>query len=207
MADELELEVKPVAPVPAVEEDEIQPAPEGDERAVEEETEGAAQDDEEQDTAAARRAAIFDEDDEEDHDALPTFRRRTNADEDDADAAVLRRKKKKRYHSPSADAAAQAALADEQPAFEELHSNLTEAELRKLRTDKIIEDALRGGKKKGPRKKAGEDDLDIFADEEVAQLRTEMVTAADEDEDANRLKKPATHKLRLLPKVVATLQK
>lgn len=79
--------------------------------------------------------------------------------------------------------------------------------VRKLRTDKIIEDALRGGKKKAPRKRAGEDDLDVLADEEVAQLRTQMVNAADEDEDANRLKKPATNKLRLLPKVVATLQK
>lgn len=76
-----------------------------------------------------------------------------------------------------------------------------------MRTDKIIEDALRGGKKKAPRKRAGEDDLDVLADEEVAQLRTQMVNAADEDEDANRLKKPATNKLRLLPKVVATLQK
>ncbi len=53
----------------------------------------------------------------------------------------------------------------------------------------------------------GEDDLDLLADEEVAQLRREMVNAADDDEEANRLKKPATNKLKLLPKVVATLQK
>lgn len=71
----------------------------------------------------------------------------------------------------------------------------------------MIEEALRAGKKKAPRKRAGEDDLDLLADEEVAALRREMVTAADDDEEANRLKKPATNKLKLLPKVVATLQK
>lgn len=71
----------------------------------------------------------------------------------------------------------------------------------------MIDEALRAGKKKAPRKRAGEDDLDLLADEEVAALRREMVTAADDDEEANRLKKPATNKLKLLPKVVATLQK
>ena len=50
-------------------------------------------------------------------------------------------------------------------------------------------------------------DLDVLADEEVAALRREMVMAADDDEEANRLKKPAVAKLRLLPRVVQTLQK
>jgi transcription factor SPN1 len=71
----------------------------------------------------------------------------------------------------------------------------------------MIEDALRAGRKKAPRKRAGEDDLDLLADEEVATLRRQMVNAADDDEEANRLKKPAMHKLKLLPRVVATLQK
>lgn len=79
--------------------------------------------------------------------------------------------------------------------------------VRRAKTDRMIDEALRAGKKKAPRKRAGEDDLDLLADEEVATLRRQMVHAADDDEEANRLKKPATNKLKLLPKVVATLQK
>ena len=46
-----------------------------------------------------------------------------------------------------------------------------------------------------------------MADEEVSALRAEMLAAADEDEEANRFRQPATAKLRLLPRVVSTLQK
>ncbi len=94
-----------------------------------------------------------------------------------------------------------------EPEEEDPYANMTEAEIRRARTDRMIDEALRAGKKKAPRKRAGEDDLDLLADEEVAGLRREMVAAADDDEEANRLKKPATNKLKLLPKVVATLQK
>lgn len=50
-------------------------------------------------------------------------------------------------------------------------------------------------------------DLELIADEEVSTLRSEMIVAADEDEEANRLRQPAASKLRLLPTVVSTLQK
>ncbi|CBQ68400.1 related to SPN1-Spt6-interacting putative elongation factor [Sporisorium reilianum SRZ2] len=167
--------------------------------------------------AAARTAAIFDEDDDDDAKEdgageLPSFRRREarHADEDDdPDAAILRKKKKKRHHSPEESASAR--VQDDERGVEQEeedpYANMTEAEIRRARTDRMIDEALRAGKKKAPRKRAGEDDLDVLADEEVAALRREMVTAADDDEDANRLKKPATNKLKLLPKVVATLQK
>lgn len=46
-----------------------------------------------------------------------------------------------------------------------------------------------------------------MADEEVSALRQQMIIAADEDEDANKAKRPGTSKLKLLPKVVNTLQK
>lgn len=172
-----------------------------------------------QDTAAAvRTAAIFDEDDEDEDDDgdevgndLPSFRKRDARDAsnaDDPDAAVMRKKKKKRHHSPE-EASSMRHVTDGEVEQEEEdpYANMTEAEIRRARTDRMIDEALRAGKKKAPRKRAGEDDLDLLADEEVAALRREMVTAADDDEEANRLKKPATNKLKLLPKVVATLQK
>lgn len=166
--------------------------------------------------AAARTAAIFDEDDDDEEAAdegdLPSFRKREARDAsnaDDPDAAIIRKKKKKRHHSPDEPSSARHALDEGEVDQEEEdpYANMTEAEIRRARTDRMIDEALRAGKKKAPRKRAGEDDLDLLADEEVAALRREMVTAADDDEEANRLKKPATNKLKLLPKVVATLQK
>lgn len=71
-----------------------------------------------------------------------------------------------------------------------------------------IDAALKAGKRRSTRRRAaGEDDLELMADEEVSALRTEMIIAADEDEEANKFKQPATAKLRLLPRVVSTLQK
>lgn len=46
-----------------------------------------------------------------------------------------------------------------------------------------------------------------MADEEVERLKNDMIAAADTDQDANENKRPATEKLKLLPKVVNTLQK
>ncbi|GAC92486.1 transcription factor [Pseudozyma hubeiensis SY62] len=169
--------------------------------------------------AAARTAAIFDEDDDDedqqnaDEDDLPSFRKREARDADNADdpdAAIIRKKKKKRHHSPDEPSSARHAVDDGgevEQEEEDPYANMTEAEIRRARTDRMIDEALKAGKKKAPRKRAGEDDLDLLADEEVAALRREMVTAADDDEEANRLKRPATNKLKLLPKVVATLQK
>lgn len=71
-----------------------------------------------------------------------------------------------------------------------------------------IEAALKSNKRRNTRRrKTGDDDLEMMADEEVSALRAEMLAAADEDEEANRYKQPGTAKLRLLPRVVSTLQK
>ena len=81
-------------------------------------------------------------------------------------------------------------------------------ELIRAQVDARIDAALKSGKRRTNRRRTqGEDDLDLMADEEVSALRTEMIIAADEDEEANRYKQPATSKLRLLPRVVSTLQK
>ena len=58
------------------------------------------------------------------------------------------------------------------------------------------------------RKRKDDDDvLDRFADEEVSRLREAMLTAAADDEQANKEKLPATSKLRLLPQVMEVLRK
>ena len=57
------------------------------------------------------------------------------------------------------------------------------------------------------KKKANEEVLDSFADDEVARLRETMNAAADEDQRANSEKQPAMAKLRLLPQAMETLQK
>lgn len=46
-----------------------------------------------------------------------------------------------------------------------------------------------------------------MADDEIVRMRDAMINAADEDRDANELKKPATAKLRMLKEAVDTLQK
>lgn len=50
-------------------------------------------------------------------------------------------------------------------------------------------------------------DLDAMHDEEINKLRDTMLDAAYQDEEANRARKPATHKLEMLDQVTAILQK
>lgn len=57
------------------------------------------------------------------------------------------------------------------------------------------------------KRKANEEALDSFADDEVARLRETMNAAADEDVRANNDKLPATAKLKLLPEAMETLRK
>ena len=79
----------------------------------------------------------------------------------------------------------------------------------RAQVDAQIDAALKSGRRRTTRRRpaAGEDDLELLADEEVSALRSEMLTACEEDEEANRERQPATAKLRLLPRVVSTLQK
>jgi len=78
----------------------------------------------------------------------------------------------------------------------------------KIRLDMRIEAILKPKKASRQRKKkANEEVLDSFADDEVARLRETMNTAADEDIRANSEKQPATAKLKLLPEAMETLRK
>lgn len=84
---------------------------------------------------------------------------------------------------------------------------LTEEQLRKLELDKKIKDVLKPAKRAKKRTKANEDDLDKIADDYVAALRVEMMVAANEDKEAHKEGIPAVAKLRMLPRVMDTLQK
>ncbi|KAK0546888.1 Transcription factor iws1, partial [Tilletia horrida] len=50
-------------------------------------------------------------------------------------------------------------------------------------------------------------DIDIYSDASVKQLQNEMLDAAVRDDEANLNKGLVIEKLKLLPKVMATLQK
>ena len=75
-----------------------------------------------------------------------------------------------------------------------------------MKIDAIVK-SKRSNRPKKRKKDAEEDVLDRFADEEVSQLREEMLRAAQEDDEANREKQPATAKLKLLARVKEVLQK
>ncbi|THH04013.1 hypothetical protein EW145_g5836 [Phellinidium pouzarii] len=82
--------------------------------------------------------------------------------------------------------------------------------VRKLQVQMKIDAIVKSRKNNRPKKRkkdAEEDVLDRFADEEVSQLREDMLRSAAEDDDANREKLPATSKLKLLPRVKDVLQK
>jgi len=87
-------------------------------------------------------------------------------------------------------------------------SELPPEQANKIRLDMRIEAILKPKKASRQRKKkANEEVLDSFADDEVARLREVMNTAADEDIRANNEKQPATAKLKLLPEAMETLRK
>ncbi|PAV16159.1 transcription factor iws1 [Pyrrhoderma noxium] len=99
---------------------------------------------------------------------------------------------------------------ERQESKEDEEAGLTAEQLRRLQIDRQIDAIVK--QKKNPRQKkrknnADEDVLDRFADEEVTQLREEMLRAAADDDEANRDKMPGVAKLKLLPRVKDVLQK
>jgi transcription factor SPN1 len=79
---------------------------------------------------------------------------------------------------------------------------------RRLELYQQIDEAAGKGKKgKRRRRKGGDEDLDMMADEEVTRLRRKMMDAVEADCQANEERRPATAKLMLLPLVKATMQK
>lgn len=78
---------------------------------------------------------------------------------------------------------------------------------RKVNLQNRLDFIAKGSKNSMRKRKRNDEDLDAAADEELGQLRELMFQAAEEDEESKRIDKPALNKLKLLPKVVETMQK
>ncbi|KAH7908340.1 transcription factor iws1 [Hygrophoropsis aurantiaca] len=93
---------------------------------------------------------------------------------------------------------------------EEELNDLPPEKASKLRMEMQLDAILKpkkASRRKNRKKDADEEILDRFADEEVSRLREAMLSAAADDEQANREKLPATNKLKLLPQVMEVLRK
>lgn len=82
---------------------------------------------------------------------------------------------------------------------------LTSAIGRKRALDQQINALVKGGSSR--RRKKGDIDLEGMADAEIEDMRRRMASAAEADNEGRKRGEPARHKLRLLPEVVALLNK
>ncbi|KAF2640494.1 hypothetical protein P280DRAFT_451237 [Massarina eburnea CBS 473.64] len=87
----------------------------------------------------------------------------------------------------------------------EPEENLTPEERRKRALNRQIDAIVKPGASR--RRKKGDIDLDGMADEEISEMRSRMAAAAEADNEGRKRGEPARHKLRLLPEVVALLNK
>ncbi|KAF2878310.1 hypothetical protein BDV95DRAFT_510204 [Massariosphaeria phaeospora] len=114
-------------------------------------------------------------------------------DAGDAGGARKNRRSKKegkvRATSPAADA----------------EEHLTAEERRKRALDRSINQLVKGNSSR--RRKKGDIDLDQMADQEIEEMRRRMAAAAEADNEGRKRGEPARHKLKLLPEVVALLNK
>ncbi|KAH8117989.1 hypothetical protein DFH11DRAFT_870146 [Phellopilus nigrolimitatus] len=118
--------------------------------------------------------------------------RRARREEDEGSRPV--QKKRKRKQPPA------------EPDLDSLPPEQARKRAVQMKIDAIVK-SKKNNRPKKRKKDAEEDVLDRFADEEVSQLREDMLRAAAEDDEANREKLPATSKLKLLPRVKEVLQK
>ncbi|KAL1615270.1 Transcription factor iws1 [Neofusicoccum ribis] len=89
--------------------------------------------------------------------------------------------------------------------LEEDWDSLTPDERRRKALDAKMDEALKGGRKKS-RKQQGID-LEAQADAEIEDMRRRMTEAAQADNEGRERGEPAIHKLKLLPEVVALLNR
>ncbi|KAJ8495049.1 hypothetical protein ONZ45_g13019 [Pleurotus djamor] len=121
-----------------------------------------------------------------------TRKKRREGEEEDEEGRPKRtsQKKRKRQSPPEIDL-----------------STLTPEEARKRRLDMQLDAIIKPKKSSRSKKRKNDDELDRFADDEVARLRESMINAADQDDTAVKEGSPALQKLKLLPEVMDTLRK
>ncbi|EPQ54369.1 hypothetical protein GLOTRDRAFT_44118, partial [Gloeophyllum trabeum ATCC 11539] len=138
-------------------------------------------------------SAESDEDEYQEKRGAPTPKktRKSRRADDDRERRPAQRKRKRR------------------PIAEEDLSQLPPEQANKLKLDMQIEAILKSKKSSRPKRKKKDEEevLDRFADEEVSRLREAMLIAADDDDQANKEKLPATAKLKMLPQVMEVLRK
>ncbi|KAF2145919.1 uncharacterized protein K452DRAFT_304930 [Aplosporella prunicola CBS 121167] len=93
----------------------------------------------------------------------------------------------------------------EKVVVEEDESNLTPMERRKRALDRAMDEALKAGKR--TRRKKDGIDLDAMADAEIEEMRRRMTEAAQADNEGRERGMPASNKLKILPEVVALLNR
>ncbi|KAI9655163.1 MAG: Transcription factor iws1 [Bathelium mastoideum] len=87
----------------------------------------------------------------------------------------------------------------------ENEDHLTPEERRKRALDRAMDEALKNPNKRKRRKDGI--DLSEMADAEIEDIRRRMAEAAQADTEARKDNRPAMHKLRMLPEVVALLNR
>ncbi|KAF2243261.1 hypothetical protein BU26DRAFT_493094 [Trematosphaeria pertusa] len=87
----------------------------------------------------------------------------------------------------------------------EADENLTPEERRRRALDEQIKAIVKPGTSR--RRKKGDIDLEGMADAEIEDMRRRMAAAAEADNEGRKRGEPARHKLKLLPDVVALLNK
>ncbi|KAG5221223.1 Transcription factor iws [Salix suchowensis] len=136
-------------------------------------------------------------------------RRSHNGEEEDEVGRPRRQaqKKRKRQQQPEIDLSTLPPEEGELRSYS-FHGNYSATGLaKKIRLDMQIDAIIKPKKGSRSKKRKNEDELDRFADDEVARLREAMINAADQDDIAIKEGNPALQKLRLLPEVMDVLRK
>ncbi|KHJ31646.1 putative transcriptional elongation factor iws1 [Erysiphe necator] len=94
---------------------------------------------------------------------------------------------------------------ERRPLSPENEENLTPDEKRRRALDKAMDAALKQPSKR--RRKKDEVDLEEAFDDEIAALKLRMEQACEADNSARERSQPAIHKLKMLPEVIALLNR
>ncbi|KAH7312072.1 hypothetical protein BKA65DRAFT_484664 [Rhexocercosporidium sp. MPI-PUGE-AT-0058] len=126
-------------------------------------------------------------------------------DDEDPDGQMLDGKRTKKPKSVRSDREKGDKPRERRPATPENEENLTPDERRRRALDKAMDAALKNPNKR--RRKKDEVDLEEAFDDEIAALKIRMERACEADNSAREQGQPALQKLKMLPEVVALLNR
>ncbi|KAL2062274.1 hypothetical protein VTL71DRAFT_6540 [Oculimacula yallundae] len=126
-------------------------------------------------------------------------------DDEDPDGQVLDGKRTKKPKSVRPDREKGDKPRERRPPTPENEENFTPEERRRRALDKAMDAALKNPNKR--RRKKDEVDLEEAFDDEIAALKIRMERACEADNSAREQGQPALQKLKMLPEVVALLNR